>query len=198
MLSNSRRVERTFLDKTHSGTPPPITHMGTTIDLHLPSVAVGGKNLTYYLAVSAVLFLAWTWRARKPAPGVDAPFHKASKLKWWFDAETEIINSYNKVRGGSFAPRMLERWQWCERLTGAVPGQGVPDQGDRGRPGPHTRQLNRGAQGAAGRCAQLRRGRQRGSPASPPPGSRPRDIADISRPSSPSTPASPPATTPTS
>ena len=72
--------------------------MGTTIDLPLPSVVVGGKNLTYYLAISAILFLAWAWRSRKPAPGVDAPFYKASKLKWMFDAENRIIDSYNKVR----------------------------------------------------------------------------------------------------
>lgn len=72
--------------------------MGTSIDFHLPSVVVGGKNLTYYLAISVVLFLAWTWRSRKPAPGVDAPLYKASRLKWMLDAETQIVTSYNKVR----------------------------------------------------------------------------------------------------
>ena len=72
--------------------------MGSTVDLLLPSVVVGGRNLTYYLAISVVLFLAWTWRNRKPASGVDAPFYKASKLKWMFDAESLIIDSYNKVR----------------------------------------------------------------------------------------------------
>lgn len=82
--------------------------MGTTIDPHLPSVVSGSRNLTYYLAISVVLFLAWTWRSRKPASGVDAPFYKASKLKWMFDAETLIIDSYNKVR----------RFQSSERCAG--------------------------------------------------------------------------------
>ena len=71
--------------------------MGATIDLHLPSVVVGGKNVTYYLALSAVLFLGWAWQSRKPDLRVDAPLYKTSKLKWYFDAETQIINSYNKV-----------------------------------------------------------------------------------------------------
>ena len=71
--------------------------MGTTIDLPLPSMVVGSKNLTYYLAISVVLFLAWAWRTKKPVLGVDAPFYKASRLKWMFDAESLILDSYNKV-----------------------------------------------------------------------------------------------------
>ena len=64
------------------------------IDLHFPSVVVGGRNLTYYLALGGLLFLAWAWRNRGPAW---APFYKASKLKWMFDAESLILDSYSKV-----------------------------------------------------------------------------------------------------
>lgn len=67
------------------------------IDLHFPSVVVGGRNLTYYLALDGLLFLAWAWRNRGPALVVDAPFYKASKLKWMFDAESLILDSYSKV-----------------------------------------------------------------------------------------------------
>lgn len=72
--------------------------MGTETELQLPPGVIGGRDITYYLAISVILFLAWTWRNRKPASGVDAPFYKASKLKWMFDAESLIIDSYNKVR----------------------------------------------------------------------------------------------------
>ena len=72
--------------------------MGTSIELQMPTIVAGSRNLTYYLAISIVLFLAWTWRNRRPVSGVDAPLYKASKLRWMFDAESLIIDSYNRVR----------------------------------------------------------------------------------------------------
>lgn len=77
------------------------------MDLQLPSGVVGGRNLTYYLAISVIIFLAWTWRNRRPTSGVDAPFYKASKMKWMFDAESLIIDSYNKVQHLEFPERCL-------------------------------------------------------------------------------------------
>lgn len=73
--------------------------MGTVlhIDLHFPSLIVGGRNLTYYVALGGLLFLAWAWRNSRPALVVDAPFYRASKLKWMFDAESLILDSYSKV-----------------------------------------------------------------------------------------------------
>ncbi|SPN98818.1 related to cytochrome P450 monooxygenase (lovA) [Cephalotrichum gorgonifer] len=81
--------------------------MSTTIDLQLPSAVVGGKNLTYYVAVGSVLFLAWAWRNRNPR-SVDAPFYEAPNLKWMFDAESLILDSYSKFRNKVYQIKATE------------------------------------------------------------------------------------------
>ncbi|PKS11658.1 hypothetical protein jhhlp_001809 [Lomentospora prolificans] len=72
--------------------------MATAIDLQLPWVVVGGKNITYYLAIGAVLLLAWLVKQRTSQFTVEAPFYKASRLKWTFSAETLVLDSYKKFR----------------------------------------------------------------------------------------------------
>jgi len=71
--------------------------MATAIELQLPWVVIGGKNVTYYLAISAVLLLAWLLKQRTSQSKVEAPFYKASRLKWAFSAESLILDSYKKV-----------------------------------------------------------------------------------------------------
>jgi hypothetical protein len=75
--------------------------MTSSLELHLPQIVVGSKHLGYYVAIGAVVFAAWllqTLQARKQKQ-VDVPFYKAGKMKWMFDAETLILDSYSKVRG---------------------------------------------------------------------------------------------------
>lgn len=99
--------------------------MTTTMDLHLhlPSVVVGGKDLTYYLAFGLIIFLTWVWRNRSPKLVVDAPFYEASKLKWMFDAESLILDSYSKVRD--------ERKEGGPRRGVLVPAESTPGVRDK-------------------------------------------------------------------
>ncbi|CAI4212182.1 unnamed protein product [Parascedosporium putredinis] len=71
--------------------------METAIDLQLPWVVIGGKNITYYLVIGAGLLLAWILKQKTACFTVDAPFYKASRIKWTLDAENLIIDSYRKV-----------------------------------------------------------------------------------------------------
>lgn len=71
--------------------------METAIDLQLPWVVIGGKNITYYLAIGAGLLLAWILKQKTACFAVDAPFYKASRIKWTLDAENLVIDSYRKV-----------------------------------------------------------------------------------------------------
>ncbi len=95
--------------------------MKSTLELHLPQVVVGYKKLGYYVAIGAVLFAVWllqSWQTRKRKQ-VDVPVYKAAKMKWMFDAETLILDSYGKVRR-HLADRMAFQSQKAtlERGTG--------------------------------------------------------------------------------
>ncbi|KAJ9142628.1 Cytochrome P450 [Pleurostoma richardsiae] len=62
-----------------------------------PTTARTG-HISYYIAIGAVLLVAYLFRARQSSKlnRVDAPFYKASTLKWMFDAENLVRDSYNK------------------------------------------------------------------------------------------------------
>lgn len=68
----------------------------TFIDASSTSV-LAGKRLSIYIAVGAVLLIAWLLQPSKPHSSIEAPFYKASKSKWIFDAESLIKDSYRKV-----------------------------------------------------------------------------------------------------
>jgi hypothetical protein len=72
------------------------------MDFHLPRVMVGGRHVSYYVAVGTVLLVAWLfrWRRSQQPPLAHVPFYKAGKTKWMFDAETAILDSYSKVSRG--------------------------------------------------------------------------------------------------
>ncbi|TFB00160.1 Ent-kaurene oxidase [Trichoderma ghanense] len=53
---------------------------------------------TYYVATLAVLLVAWLLRPKPQPCKLGVPFYGASKLKWIFDAESQIVASYNKFR----------------------------------------------------------------------------------------------------
>lgn len=66
------------------------------MELNLPRVVPGGQHISYYVAISAMLVVAWLFQSRRPK-FPDMPFYKAAKTKWMFDAETLIRDSYGKV-----------------------------------------------------------------------------------------------------
>lgn len=71
--------------------------------LHLPQVKAGSKHVTYYITMAAILAVVWLIQTAhsKRQRKVIAPFYKAGLLKWMFDAENLILDSYGKVRAHS-------------------------------------------------------------------------------------------------
>lgn len=63
-------------------------------------VVIRTQHLSYYVAIGAILLVAWLFQSSQTSKtkGVRAPFYKASILKWYFDAETLVRDSYTKVR----------------------------------------------------------------------------------------------------
>jgi hypothetical protein len=72
----------------------------STIEIEpvLDAVARRG-HLSSYIAIGCVLLVACLFRSnkQKKAQHVDVPFYNAAKTKWFFDAETLVRDSYNKV-----------------------------------------------------------------------------------------------------
>jgi hypothetical protein len=62
-------------------------------------VVVRNQNLSYYVAIGAIILVAWLFQSSQTSKvsRVRAPFYKASILKWYFDAETLVRDSYTKV-----------------------------------------------------------------------------------------------------
>lgn len=62
-------------------------------------VVVRSQHLSYYVAIGTILLVAWLFQSSQTnkTKGVKAPFYKASILKWYFDAETLVRDSYTKV-----------------------------------------------------------------------------------------------------
>ena len=69
-----------------------------------PSVpfVVRSTHLTYYVVAVCVLLFTFVLRTSRRKDGVNAPFYKASKMKWMFDAESLIRDSYVKVGSHRF------------------------------------------------------------------------------------------------
>lgn len=52
----------------------------------------------YYLTILTVLLSVWLFLRSKPESSkLCVPFYKTSKLKWIFDAESQIVKSYKQV-----------------------------------------------------------------------------------------------------
>lgn len=66
-------------------------------------LVVRSHHLSYYVTIGLMLVAVWafqslhTSKSTKPAKA-QVPFYKASILKWYFDAESLIRDSYLKVR----------------------------------------------------------------------------------------------------
>lgn len=75
--------------------------MDSTIEFIPPTVlVVRSKHLSYYIALGAVLLVAYLFQSLQSTKTrrVEVPFYKVSKMKWMFDAENLVRDSYNKVR----------------------------------------------------------------------------------------------------
>ncbi|KAI3527672.1 cytochrome P450 [Colletotrichum filicis] len=80
------------------------------MELNLPRVVPGGQHISYYVAISAMLVVAWLFQSRRPK-FPDMPFYKAAKTKWMFDAETLIRDSYGKFRDTVYQIKATEGLQ---------------------------------------------------------------------------------------
>jgi hypothetical protein len=65
---------------------------------------VRSSHLSYWIAISCLLLSAYLFRPTR-RKGMDVPFYKASKLKWMFDAESLVRDSYSKVDSLDLLPR---------------------------------------------------------------------------------------------
>ncbi|KAI1659919.1 ent-kaurene oxidase [Daldinia decipiens] len=74
----------------------------------LPSQVLDGSRLSYYVAISAVLFCIWLFQSGKQKCSVSAPFYQASRLKWMFNADTLIKDSYSKFRDTVYQVKSTE------------------------------------------------------------------------------------------
>lgn len=74
--------------------------MDSTIEFIPPTaLVVQSKHFSYYIAFGAALLVAYLFQSVQSTKSrqVEAPFYKASKMKWMFDAENLVRDSYNKV-----------------------------------------------------------------------------------------------------
>ena len=63
------------------------------------TLQTGGSHAGYYVAVFLLLTLLYIFSSSRGACGsANVPYYKAGKLKWMFDAETLVRDSYAKVR----------------------------------------------------------------------------------------------------
>ncbi len=98
---------------------------------------IRSTHLTYYVAAVCVLLFTFVLRTSRRKDGVDAPFYKASKMKWMFDAETLVRDSYVKVGShpfyttsiaggtGSGIPILMKTCQFYDRVYQIKATEGV-------------------------------------------------------------------------
>ncbi|KAI0854403.1 ent-kaurene oxidase [Daldinia vernicosa] len=73
-----------------------------------PSQVLGGSRLSYYVAISVVLLCIWLFQSEKQKCSVSAPFYQASRLKWMFNADTLIKDSYSRFRDTVYQVKSTE------------------------------------------------------------------------------------------
>lgn len=100
---------------------------------------------SYYVAVLVMLLVAWFLKPKSQCSKLSVPFYGASKLKWIFDAESQIVASYSKVRLRTFlSTRGLD-----DLLAHPVSRPGLSNQGDGGNSSYDPSKVHRRAQGVA-------------------------------------------------
>ncbi|RFU74429.1 hypothetical protein TARUN_7822 [Trichoderma arundinaceum] len=63
-----------------------------------PFFAFWTPRASFYATAFVVLLAAWLLRPKSRSSKLSVPFYGASKLKWIFDAESQIVQSYTKFR----------------------------------------------------------------------------------------------------
>ncbi|KAI0600558.1 cytochrome P450 [Biscogniauxia sp. FL1348] len=76
---------------------PYVTNI-TTVTQKLPWQEMISGRLSYYVAIITVLFCLWLSQPSKQKCRVAAPFYKASRIKWMFNADALVQDSYSKFR----------------------------------------------------------------------------------------------------
>ncbi|KAI5458415.1 cytochrome P450 [Mariannaea sp. PMI_226] len=67
-------------------------------EIQLPQIVSGGKRAGYYAAITIIIIATWLIRSKKQSIKLDVPIYKAPKMKWVFDAENLVRDSYTKFR----------------------------------------------------------------------------------------------------
>ncbi|KAI0024517.1 ent-kaurene oxidase [Xylariomycetidae sp. FL0641] len=68
----------------------------------------GNGRASYYVAIAVVLFCIWLFQPAKHKSCVSAPLYKASRMKWMFNADALIKDSYSKFRNCVYQVRSTE------------------------------------------------------------------------------------------
>lgn len=74
----------------------PSANTTVPVDVSRPLI-LGRSHSSYYIAVGIALLVAYLLQPKKQGC-TSVPFYKASRLKWMFDAEGLVRDSYGKVR----------------------------------------------------------------------------------------------------
>lgn len=63
-------------------------------------LVLNSQHVNFYVAFGAIVLALWLFQSSQSskAKRIQVPFYKASILKWYFDAETLVRDSYCKVR----------------------------------------------------------------------------------------------------
>lgn len=77
----------------------PSANTTVPVDVFLPLIW-GRSHATYYVAVGIALLVAYLLQPKKQGC-TSAPFYSASRIKWMFNAEGLIMDSYGKVSAHS-------------------------------------------------------------------------------------------------
>ncbi|KAI0814385.1 cytochrome P450 [Xylaria sp. FL0064] len=70
-------------------------------------ISTNGR-LIYYVAITAIALCVWLFGSQKREPYVSAPFYGVSRIKWMFNADSLIKDSYCKFRDNVYQIRSTE------------------------------------------------------------------------------------------
>ncbi|KAI1347937.1 cytochrome P450 [Xylaria sp. FL0043] len=70
-------------------------------------ISANGR-LIYYVAITATALCVWFFGSQKREPHVSAPFYGVSRIKWMFNADSLIKDSYCKFRDSVYQIRSTE------------------------------------------------------------------------------------------
>ncbi|KAI1332107.1 cytochrome P450 [Xylariaceae sp. FL0255] len=81
---------------TMKGQQPEAFNISSTIQA-LSNQISNPHHTSYYVTIIAILFCAWFFKPNTKRTRISAPFYKASRIKWMFNADSLIKDSYSKA-----------------------------------------------------------------------------------------------------